>query len=501
MNLELALQKFFGYSNFRQGQKTIIEDLLNGQDVLAMLPTGAGKSICFQLPAFILNGVTIVVSPLLSLMEDQVQQLKSQGHKQVVALNRFLTPVEREKVLSNIENYKLIYVSPEILQSNEILHYLKKCHVSLFVVDEAHCISQWGHEFRTDYLKLPQVRKLLGMPPSLAITATASQEIQNDIVKSLEFKKYQSHIYSVDRPNISLNIEKLTTQEEKLERLFYLTEKLEGPGIIYTPTRKWAEELVLRLRNQGMNDIAYYHGGMENEDRILIQQQFLNDQLQIICCTNAFGMGVNKSNIRFVIHFAPPLQIEAYLQEIGRAGRDGKSSCAYLLTSQEDVYQSEIIQQEFPSNEQIDFIFSYLQNYESNKKISEEQLIQISGINEIMWRFLRFQLEQLNLVKNQKVTFNGDAKREMGSIKTYIEKRIKYKLRKFNQFQQWLNQDSTCRRQLLLLQFGEKLKVRPNDCCDVCGVDLETYYSHNDQFQRVKSPFIWQEELKKIFHQ
>lgn len=219
MKLEQVLQKHFGYSTFREGQKGIIEDVIKGQDVLAMLPTGAGKSICFQLPAFLFEGATIVVSPLLSLMEDQVQQLKTRGYKRVVALNRFLSLEERKAVLRNIKEYKIIYVSPEILQSQEVAFFLRQCEVSLFVVDEAHCISQWGQEFRTDYLKLPEVRKTLGNPPCLAITATATKDVQADIVKYLNLNNYKHHIYSVDRKNISMMIEKLASHEEKVDRL------------------------------------------------------------------------------------------------------------------------------------------------------------------------------------------------------------------------------------------------------------------------------------------
>lgn len=497
MNLEQSLSHYFGYSTFREGQKAIIEDLMNGKDVLAMLPTGAGKSVCFQLPAFILSGVTIVVSPLLSLMEDQVQQLKTRGYKHVVAINRFLLADERKSVLKNIRKYKLIYVSPEILQSKEVMFFLRKCNVSLFVVDEAHCISQWGHEFRTDYLKLPEVRRSLGNPPCLAITATATKDVQKDIINYLKLTNHYPHIYSVDRKNISMYIEKLATHEEKVGRLIKLVQTLEGPGIIYVSTRKWAEELSNRLIKAGEKSVAYYHGGMADEDRMLIQQQYLNNQLNIICCTNAFGMGVNKSNIRFVIHLSPPLQVEAYLQEIGRAGRDGKQSVAFLLYSPEDYHLGDKIQSEFPSNQQIEVIIRYLCN---RSTIDVDELTQLSGMSDTTWRFLHYQLEKLNLYKDGLSNVNGDGRHEARQLYAIIQARIDYKMEKFRQFISWVLQDKTCRREKLLKHFGEKTEQGIDNCCDICGINMQQFEQKNG-YEESGTSIFWQEELKKIFQQ
>ncbi|MCT8138846.1 ATP-dependent DNA helicase RecQ [Anaerobacillus sp. CMMVII] len=238
MNVKKALYNFFKLTSFRTGQQEIIHDLLRGQDVLAMLPTGAGKSLCYQLPAFMLPGLTVVVSPLLSLMEDQVQQLKSKGLKKVIALNSFLSYEERDLALRQLHEQKLIYVSPEILQSKFVMGKLNKLKVSLFVVDEAHCISQWGHEFRTDYLKLKEARHQLGNPPCLAITATATKEVQKDITEKLSLTDYQTHIYSMDRENIAMVIHRdANTVQEKVETLVTFVQKFQGPGIIYASTR------------------------------------------------------------------------------------------------------------------------------------------------------------------------------------------------------------------------------------------------------------------------
>src|SRR5690606_18201070 len=322
MNLNQILKEKFNHTTFREGQKEVIEDIMSGHDVMALLPTGGGKSLCYQLPAQILEGSVLVVSPLVALMEDQVLQIKKMGEKRVIALNSFLTLEKKRRVLPNLHKYKYIFASPEILQSPHILNRLKRIRFSLFVVDEAHCISQWGHDFRPDYSRLGEIRMEIGAPPCLALTATATKEVLEDIRNKLELAQPKMHIHSIDRPNIAIVVKKVESLEEKKEALLKYANELQGPGIIYFSSRLWAENISQYLKDKGFERVAYYHGGMEQEKRMLIQEQFINNQISIICSTNAFGMGVNKSDIRFVIHFHYPSQMEAYLQEIGRAGRD-----------------------------------------------------------------------------------------------------------------------------------------------------------------------------------
>lgn len=501
MNLDKELFNHFKLANFRLGQEEIITDLLNNHDVLAMLPTGSGKSICYQLPAFLLEGITIVVSPLLSLMEDQVQQLKSNGLKQVVAINSFLTPWERDRALEQLDKQKIVYLSPEILQSKSVIKRLSELTISLFVIDEAHCISQWGHEFRTDYLKLRDVRKKLGQPPCLAITATATEEVKRDIIEKLNLREFKAHIYSIDRPNIALTVKKsANSSSKKAADLVALVQHLQGPGLIYASTRKWTEKLAAVLKSKGVSNVSYYHGGMENEDRLLIQQQFINDELSLICCTSAFGMGINKANIRFVIHFHAPLQMESYLQEIGRCGRDGKESIAITLYSEdESPRQVSLLTSELPNQKQLNAVLHYLQLQEQGIRINELNLIQETGITEIMWRFIRFHLEEQGRIFDQKYQITeANQERSQQSIENKINERLEYKLKKLTQFQAWLKQEERCRRELVLAQFDEQLTKQSEKCCDKCGINIEDYYAKQ---LIVNKPQLrtWQGELKSLF--
>ena len=347
------LKKYFKYESFQEGQQEIIDDILQGHDVLGVLRTGSGKSLCYQLPAIMLPGSTIVVSPLISLMIDQVRQVKSYHYKEVVALHSFQNREERMSVLNQLHRYKLIYISPELLQQEIVLNKLKRMKISLFVIDEAHCISQWGYDFRPDYLRLKTIIETIGQPTILALTATATPEVQEDIMEKLAQKTMKQHIYPMDRRNISLLVHHLKREESKLDLLTYLISTYNQPIIIYFSSRKVAEQTASTLSERiGSRKVAYYHGGMNNEDRLKIQQQFMNDQLTVICCTSAFGMGINKNNIRIVIHYHLPIQLESYIQEIGRAGRDGENSISILLYEDGDEQiPLHIIENELPTKE------------------------------------------------------------------------------------------------------------------------------------------------------
>lgn len=332
--MDKILKEIFHYDSFRQGQKEIIEQILADKDVLAILPTGNGKSLCYQYPAYTRSGLIVIICPLISLMNDQIEQMQLRGEKRAIAFNSQLTYQEKKEVLHNLSSYRFFFISPELIRQEEVLATLKKTKIQSIVVDEAHCISQWGVDFRPDYYQLPYILESLNQPQVIALTATATPTVIADIRAILFSKKNPVEIqYSVYRSNLHYLVEK---EVDKRKYIIDFLEKYAGPGIIYFSSKKEAQKMALELKQLGYA-AAYYHGDMMTEDRLKIQQQFLQDQLEILCATTAFGMGVNKPNIRFVIHYHLPASLENFIQESGRAGRDGKPALSILLYKEEDI--------------------------------------------------------------------------------------------------------------------------------------------------------------------
>jgi ATP-dependent DNA helicase RecQ len=491
MELEQLLKKYFGYNSFKPGQKEVITSILEGNHTLAMLPTGTGKSLCYQLPGYIFEGAVIIVSPLLSLMQDQVEQMMSFGEKRVIAINSFLTYDEKKNVLHNIKKYKYIFLSPEMLHVANLLRILKTINISLFVIDEAHCISQWGYDFRPEYLKLGEIRKSLGNPLTLGLTATATNQVREDIISSLGLVNVKKIVSSVDRPNIALYLKQFADLQEKQSKLIELVNNLQPPGIIYFSSKKAAEKTAILLKENGIKNIMAYHGGLDQEQRVLIQQQFIQGQLDVICATSAFGMGVNKDNIRFIIHYHMPLQMESYLQEIGRAGRDGNPSIAVLLHCPGDEQLPLLlIEREMPTEQQIDWLFNQIKQNGNSMKL-DENIMSLGGFTDTQWRIVKEFAGNLNEQAD-------DLERIKENIKDYVFKRNKIKLDNLFQVKKWM-ECNDCRRDFILHYFEEQTNQDfVENCCDHCGVELSTYKKNGSRNSSEMSKENWIDYLAKI---
>lgn len=357
MNKFDALKKFFGYDRFREGQETLIDAILNGQDVLGIMPTGAGKSICYQVPALLLPGVTLVISPLISLMKDQVQALNQIGIH-AAYINSSLTESQITKALQLAAKgqYKIIYVAPERLETYEFLQFAKQTEIAMLTVDEAHCISQWGQDFRPSYLKIVQfIRQLPHRPIISAFTATATETVKEDIVCVLGLVHPKVLITGFDRKNLYFAVETLRRKDAYLLR--YIQEHAGDSGIIYCATRKNVEAVYEKLEVMRV-PVTKYHAGLSGEERKQNQEDFIYDRKPVMVATNAFGMGIDKSNVRYVIHYNMPQSLENYYQEAGRAGRDGESAECILLYSAQDMVTNRFL----------------IQSKEQNPEMTEEEL-------------------------------------------------------------------------------------------------------------------------------
>lgn len=437
--LKQILYDKFGFDHFRPGQLATLEALLTGQPTLAVLPTGAGKTLLYQLPAYLLKGPILIVSPLISLMQDQLNRLRQQGLKKAAMLNSTIGYQDRQLILNHLSDYQFIFTSPEMLAKETNLAAFKRQGVAMMVIDEAHCISQWGPDFRPEYLLLKEVIKSLQPAKLLMLTATATPNTRQDIIDRLGLTSQQVHqiVQSVNRENIFLAVEKVFNPDEKRQRLVELLQQLGGQGIIYFSSRALANEMSAYLSAVTDYQVAAYHAGISDVDRYRIQQQFMHDELQIVCATSAFGMGIDKDNIRYVIHYHLPNSLENYVQEIGRAGRNGQQALAILLYAPGDIQIPRLLTSvEVPP-------ISVMEQFNKGGVPIEA----LGPQAEVIAFYLSHQtspqvIKQLFHEQEQKV-------------QARLDKMMEYL------------QTQTCRRQVILNYFGESKIEQGQLCCDV----------------------------------
>lgn len=367
----------FGLSSFRKGQKEVVQHVLEGHDVLCVMPTGGGKSLCYQLPAVVRPGLTIVVSPLIALMKDQVDSLLARGIPATV-LNSSLSPAEQGQRLQEVMagRYRLLYVAPERLRSGRFLEVMRATPIQLLAVDEAHCISQWGHDFRPDYARLGKFRQALGGVPTIALTATATPRVRQDIIDTLGLQQPRQVVTGFARDNLHFGVVNCHSDRDKDRALETFFAEPRGAGIIYAATRKRCEAISESLQQNSHLSVGVYHAGLLPDQRRIIQDRFMSGQLPVIVATNAFGMGIDKSDIRFVIHYNLPGSLEAYYQEAGRAGRDGlPGQCVLLMAHQDRYIQEFFIENNYPPPEVVRKVYQFLLGWEGDPiELTHQQL-------------------------------------------------------------------------------------------------------------------------------
>lgn len=434
------LKQKYGFDEFRPGQYQVISDLLAGQDVLAVLPTGTGKSLIYQFAGTLLPGLVVVISPLISLMQDQVAHLNYQGEKQVAALTSQVDFQTRQLTLRQLPQLKFLFVSPEMLKQPAVLTAIQRVKLALLVVDEAHCISTWGPDFRPDYLGLGQLKQQLGSPLTLMLTATATAQVRQDIVQQLQVPQAQQVIYSMNRPNIYLAVANLSNEADKRERLRQLLTTAATPAIVYFSSKKQTELIAEWLRSTTNLRVAAYHAGLSAEDRFKIQQQYMTGQLDVICATSAFGMGLNKADVRLVIHYHLPTTLADYVQEIGRAGRDGQQSLAVLLYA--------------PGDEQL------------VRNLNE---LTMASANQIQADYQRFQQQQPVPDELAAVLqFYWEHHYSVSQVVDIFDARQRQKQRELQQLLAYI-QTADCRRAILMSHFGEATVPHREACCQLAG--------------------------------
>jgi ATP-dependent DNA helicase RecQ len=476
-DLDQTLSDRFGFADFQTGQREVIERVMRGESTLAILATGAGKSLCYQLPALLLDGTTIVVSPLIALMKDQIDMLSERGITESACFNSSLSDEQetraRERVRSGL--VKILFVTPEKLEDDQFLRILRTLHVPLFVVDEAHCVSAWGHDFRPAYLGLGSVIQALNSPTILALTATATPAVREDILSQLGIPSAKPIVRGFDRPNLRYEVFRADSDADKLKRLKTLFVKgIPGPGVIYTATIKNAQDVQRALRDTVDTPVALYHSKLQKHDRIAVHELFMNETVHIVVATNAFGLGIDKPNIRFVIHYDLPGSIEAYTQEAGRSGRDGKLSRCILLYRMSDTrVQTYFLTGKYPGVEDVQKVYRTLEYFSTqNDGVSLTDLRKISQLPLTKLKVVLALLKKagfINMPNRSRSALSEEARRNPDlvlNLTNYTAKKA-YDQSKLAMMLQYA-ESSDCRRRFILNYFGEDYERANCGSCDSC---------------------------------
>ncbi|MBV8153976.1 MAG: RecQ family ATP-dependent DNA helicase [Candidatus Eremiobacteraeota bacterium] len=479
MDLRAALREKFGFKEFYPGQEEVVSRVLSGQDTLAILATGAGKSLTYQLPALLLEGTTVVVSPLIALMKDQLDMLRDRGITDVVALNSTLSEEQelraRERVASG--TIKIAYTTPEKLEDESFLSLLQSIAVPLFVVDEAHCISQWGHDFRPAYLALGGVIAKLGRPTVLALTATATPSVREDVLHQLGIEHVKPIVRGFDRPNLVYEARKADKEADKLKilnGLFAGEDALEGTGIIYTATIKNALEVQSYLTHQLGVPAAVYHSKLHKEDRTSVHNLFMDEAIRAVVATNAFGLGIDKPNIRFVVHYDLPGSLEAYTQEAGRAGRDGlESRCILIYRMSDTRVQNYFLTGKYPDVEEVQRVFGTIEVFgDQSAGVSMTDLRKILQLPLTKLKVILALLKKSGYIESLGKSAYGLTEavrkhRELVLSLANYETKKSYDQSKLAMMLQYA-ETSSCRRRFILNYFGEDFEATNCGACDNC---------------------------------
>ena len=478
MDFRAALREKFGFESFQPGQEEVVSRVIDGEDTLAILATGAGKSLTYQLPALLLPGTTVVVSPLIALMKDQLDMLRELGITQVVALNSTLSEDQEAAALERIraKNVKIVFVTPEKLEDEAFTSLLRTLEVPLFVVDEAHCISQWGHDFRPAYLALGHVIERLGHPTVLALTATATPAVREDILHQLGIPAVKPIVKGFDRPNLIYDVRRAEKEADKLKilRNLFLNDELEGTGIIYTATIKNALEVQKYLQDQLDIPAAVYHSKLQKQDRTSVHELFMDEHIRAVVATNAFGLGIDKPNIRFVVHYDLPGSVEAYTQEAGRAGRDGLPSRCILIYRMSDTrVQNYFLTGKYPDIEEVQKVFGTLEIFGAQEGgVSMTDLRKILQLPLTKLKVILALLKKggfIETISRSKYALTDAARKNRALVLNLAsyETKKSYDQSKLAMMLQYA-ETTACRRKFILNYFGEDYETGYCGACDNC---------------------------------